>query len=163
MNVLNRRVYIETTIPSFYYELRPDPAMVSRREWTREWWDDRRLRFELVTSEAVVHELESGDFPQKEDALALLEPVPLIAIDEAVADIIDAYIAHHVMPANPAGDALHLALASYHRCDFLLTWNCRHLANANKFAHIRRINGLLGLFVPSLVTPLELLAEEEES
>jgi hypothetical protein len=58
------------------------------------------------------------------------------------------------------GDALHLthlALASYHKCDFLLTWNCRHLANANKFGYIRRVNTLLGLYVPLLVTPLELL------
>ena len=58
----------------------------------------------------------------------------------------------------PTGDALHLALASYHKCDFLLTWNVQHLANANKFAHIRRVNALLGLFTPALVTPLELLA-----
>ncbi len=64
------------------------------------------------------------------------------------------------MPADPSGDALHLALASYHECDFLLTWNCQHLANANKFQHIRIINVMLGLHVPSLVTPLELLAGE---
>ena len=73
------------------------------------------------------------------------------------AEIVRAYIEHKVMPSDPAGDALNLALASYHKCDFLVTWNCRHLANANKFGHIRRINTLLGLFVPALVTPLELL------
>jgi hypothetical protein len=66
------------------------------------------------------------------------------------------------MPRSPVGDALHLALASYHRCDFLVTWNCKHLANAGKFAHIRRVNGLLGLFVPLLVTPLELLEADDE-
>ncbi len=66
------------------------------------------------------------------------------------------------MPDDPVGDALHLAMASYYKCDFLLTWNCRHLANANKFDHIRRINTLLGLFVPALVTPLELLGENDD-
>ena len=65
------------------------------------------------------------------------------------------------MPADPRGDALHLALASFYKCDFLLTWNCTHLANANKFGHIRRINVMLGLNVPLLVTPLELLGEFE--
>jgi len=80
----------------------------------------------------------------------------------AITEIVEAYIANHVMPNDPVGDALHLALASYHKCNFLLTWNCRHLANANKFDHIRRVNALLGLFVPSLVTPLELLGEEDE-
>ena len=156
---MNRPVYIETTIPSFYYEVRTEPEMLARRVWTREWWDDYRSNFDLVTSEAVIDEMERGDFPNKQEALALIEKVPLVDIEDAIADIVDAYIKHHVMPADPAGDALHLALASFHRCDFLLTWNCRHLANANKFAHIRRINGILGLFVPVLVTPLELLGE----
>lgn len=71
----------------------------------------------------------------------------------------EAYIARKLMPNDPTGDALHLALASFHRCDFLATWNCQHLANANKFDHIRGVNGILGLMVPALVTPLELLAE----
>ena len=66
------------------------------------------------------------------------------------------------MPENPLGDALHLAVASYHKCDFLLTWNCDHLANANKFGHIKRINTILGLYVPALITPLELLGEMED-
>ncbi|MGH7137565.1 MAG: type II toxin-antitoxin system VapC family toxin [Pirellulales bacterium] len=158
---MHRRVYIETTIPSFYYEVRPEPEMLARRAWTRQWWDEHRHDFEILTSDAVIDELESGSFPQKTDALSLMDWVPLLDIDDAVADIVDVYIKHRLMPADPAGDALHLALASYHRCDFLLTWNCRHLANANKFAHIRRVNGILGLFVPSLVTPLELLAENE--
>lgn len=160
---MNRRVYIETTIPSFYHEVRTEPEMTARRTWTREWWDHHRFDFDLVTSEAVFNELESGNFPQKSDSLALIETIPLLAIGEAIADIVEAYVKHCVMPADPLGDALHLALASYHRCDFLLTWNCRHLANANKFAHIRRVNGILGLFVPSLVTPLELLGEREPS
>jgi predicted nucleic acid-binding protein len=135
--------------------------MVARRGWTREWWDDHRSNFEVLTSAAVIEELEDGEFPQKADALALMETVPLLDVNPAVAEIVEAYIRHHLMPADPTGDALHLALASYHRCDFLLTWNCRHLANANKFAHIRRVNGMLGLFVPALVTPLELLGEGE--
>jgi hypothetical protein len=158
---MNRRVYIETTIPSFYHEVRTEPEMLARRSWTREWWEVNRTNFDLLTSEAVLDELENGDFPQKSDALALMQGVPLVEIVEAVGEIVDAYIRHRVMPADPVGDALHLALASFHRCDFLLTWNCRHLANANKFAHIRRVNGILGLFVPSLVTPLELLGERE--
>ena len=155
------RVYVETTIPSFYHEVRTESEMVARRQWTREWWDGHRGDYDVFASEAVIDELENGSFPQKDDALALIQGVPLLDIEDAVGDIVEAYIQHHLMPADPAGDALHLALASFHRCDFLLTWNCRHLANANKFAHIRRVNGILGLFVPSLVTPLELLGEKE--
>jgi len=91
------------------------------------------------------------------DRLELIKDLPLLPVDEGVVEIVQAYIRHRLMPGDPGGDALHLALASYHKCDFLVTWNCAHLANANKFGHIRRINALLGLFVPALVTPLELL------
>ena len=92
-----------------------------------------------------------------------MEGFPLLDINEAIADTVANYIAHHVMPNDPAGDALHLAIASFHRCDFLLTWNCRHLANANKFGHIRQVNSLLGLYVPALVTPLEWLGDPHEA
>jgi len=113
-----------------------------------------------VTSLAVEAELKAGDFPAKADALALIAHLPLVDLNDSVAEAVDAYISHMVMPNNPAGDALHLAAASFHRCDFLVTWNCRHIANANKFAHIRRVNGILGLGNPALVTPLELLQED---
>lgn len=157
------RVYIETSIPSFYHEVRTEPDMIARHNWTRQWWDNSRDDYFLVTSVAVLDELARGDYPTRSDALRLIDSLPLVAVEEAVVDIVEAYIFHKVMPKDPAGDALHLALASYHKCDFLLTWNCRHLANANKFGHIRRVNALLGLYVPLLVTPLELLGGIEDA
>jgi len=159
---MRRKIYIETTIPSFYYEARTEPDMVARREWTRQWWTIGRKEFELVTSVAIIDELGQGDFPAQGDCLALLEGLPVLAVEPAILEIVESYISHHVMPNDPVGDALHLALASHYRCDFLVTWNCRHLANANKFDHIRRVNTLLGLYVPALVTPLEFLGEEYE-
>lgn len=157
------KVYIETTIPSFYHETRTDAAAVARQQWTHQWWDKHRRNYELLTSVAVLGELQSEDYPEQkqEKCLALMGELPLVAVEPEVIDIVQVYIEHKVMPRDPAGDALHLALASYHKCDFLLTWNCQHLANANKFGHIRRVNTLLGLFVPDLVTPLELLGEDE--
>ncbi len=155
------RIYLETTIFSFYYEVRTEPDMVARRRWTRQWLDAAiGTDEELVTSLAVIGELERGEFPGKADALQLIARFPVEDITEPVAEIVEAYIARKLMPNDPTGDALHLALASFHRCDFLATWNCQHLANANKFDHIRRVNGILGLMVPALVTPLELLAED---
>ena len=133
--------------------------MVARRKWTREWWNKHAGKYELVTSEPVCEELRTGDYPNKKFALLLMKNIVRIAVESEIEDIVKAYIRHRVMPADPVGDALHLALASYHKCDFLLTWNCNHLANANKFFHIRQVNTLLGLFTPSIVTPLELLGE----
>ena len=156
---MERRIYIETTVPSFYFEVRSEPEMVARRNWTREWWVLARPRDEIVASEAVIEELSGGNHPHRSDCLELVAELPLLAVEPEIGEIVEAYVAHKLMPRDPGGDALHLALASFYRCDFLATWNCRHLANANKFDHIRRINGILGLFVPSLVTPLELLGE----
>lgn len=155
-------VYVETTIPSFYHDGRSEPEMIVRREWTREWWDVALERYELVTSPAVLDELQRGDYPNREHCLELVSTLPLLAIDSEVMNIVETYISRNVMPVDPAGDALHLAIASFHRCDFLVTWNCRHLANANKFEHTRQVNAMLGLFAPSLVTPLELLGEDHD-
>lgn len=155
----NPRVYVETTVPNFYHDSRTAPEIVARREWTRQWWAGAADRYELVTSVAVIDELSAGSIEQNHDRLALVSTLPLLAVEPEITQIVTAYLIHKVMPADPAGDALHLALASFHKCDFLVTWNCRHLANANKFGHIRRINTLLGLFVPALVTPLELLGD----
>jgi predicted nucleic acid-binding protein len=159
---MTAKVYIETSIPSFYHEVRPEPKMVARREWTRQWWKTARAHYLLVTSVAVLDELSRGNFPARENAIDLVRSLPLIPIDSAIAEIVQVYIQQQVMPNDPVGDALHLALASYHKCDFLLTWNCRHLANANKFGHIRRVNAMLGLYVPELVTPLELMGEQTD-
>lgn len=158
---MKKIVYIETTIPSFFFEVRTEPDMIARRNWTREWWNVYRGYYQLVTSLAVIEELERGEYPNKDSIIGLLDDVPILTTPIEIVDIVDTYISRQLMPAVTKGDALHLALASYHNCDFLLTWNCQHLANANKFAHIRRINTLLGLFVPALITPFELLSWEE--
>lgn len=157
------RVYVETTIPSFYVEMRTAAEIVARREWTRQWWMDAPDRYELVTSLAVLDELTGGLSERNEQRMSLVRDLLLLPVEPAIAEIVQTYIQHKVMPADPGGDALHLAMASYHRCDFLVTWNCRHLANANKFGHIRRVNVLMGLFVPALVTPLELLGGRDET
>ena len=135
---------------------------MARRQWTRLWWIEAPDRYELVTSPAVLDELAGGPPERTAERLTLLRDLPLLPVVSAITEIAQAYIRHKVMPLDPAGDALHLALASYHKCDFLVTWNCQHLANANKFGHIRRVNTMLGLFVPALVTPLELLGGSNE-
>jgi hypothetical protein len=92
--------------------------------------------------------------------LALIADLPTFGYFPQITEIVETYVKHKLMPARPPEDAWHLALASFHDCDLIVTWNCRHLANPNKARHIGRINTLLGLSVPRLVTPLDLLQEE---
>lgn len=157
---MRKTVYIETTIPSLYFAAGTDSETVAFRHWTRAWWDTQSAYYELVTSAAVIEELKNGKYPHQRDAVALASSMPMLDITPEILDIVEAYVARKVMPADPRGDALHLALASYYKADFLLTWNCSHMANANKFSHIRLVNTLLGLFTPALVTPLELMQRE---
>ena len=154
-------VYIETTIPSLYFDDRSDAKTIARREWTRNWWDKHRQRYRLYIGAPVIEELSRGAHPQKSEKLGLLAGIEILRVTGRVAEAVEVYIDRYVMPRDPFGDAAHLALASVYKCDYLLTWNCVHLANANKAGHIRMVNTLLGLHVPQLVTPIELAGDEE--
>jgi len=157
---MRRTVYIETTVPSFYHETRSEPAMVARRESTRLWWQEEAPFFDLSISAFVLGELRQGDYPGKPDTLRLVETAPLLEAVPEIEDIAGAYIRRSLMPQDELGDAYHLAIASYYAVDFLLTWNCRHLANASKNQHLRVVNTELGLHIPVITTP-DLLFHEE--
>lgn len=155
------KIYIETTIPSFYFETRRNVECISRRNWTRRWWDDQRHEYELATSLVVRGELSDPKYPEtkRRNALALVDELPLLDLASQIDEIVDVYVGNLLMPQQPTADAIHLALASFYGCDVLLTWNCVHLANPNKFRHIESINKRLKLTVPAVITPLELLGE----
>ena len=158
---MSKLIYIETTIPSFYFNTRKDNANVARQRWTQKWWDESVPKQNVVTSYAVIQELEDSGYPPEKRAkcLAMLQAVPLLAETPEIQPIVRSYIAHKVMPKDPSGDALHLAIASFYACEFLVTWNCIHLANPLKAGHIHRINDRLGLSTPIMTTPMNLLGE----
>jgi predicted nucleic acid-binding protein len=119
------RAYIETTAPNFYYDFRPSPEIERRREATRRWWTGAAERYELVTSLTVRSELAAGTSNRVTQRLALLEGIRLIEFVPPVAEIVRHYLAHKLMPSKPQADAIHLALASYYKCDFIVSWNSR--------------------------------------
>jgi predicted nucleic acid-binding protein len=129
--------------------------------WTREWWERYAGVFDLLSSDAVFAELARGTSEKTDARIALLEGIELLEITEDIEELAKVYIDKLVMPNDPTGDALHLALASFYRVDVLLTWNCQHLANPNKMEHIRIVNDELGLPMPLLTTPLNYLSGGE--
>ena len=158
---MRKRVYIETTIPSFFHTLRTDVESRARANWTHEWWSQAKGVYTLVSSAAVIAELQRGRSDKVPDRLQLLDEVDLLPITDEVEEIAQIYVEKQLMPKDPQGDALHLAIASFHRVDILLTWNCIHLANANKLERIRRLNFDIGLPTPTLTTPLNILDGNE--
>jgi len=153
------RIYVETTIPSAYHTGRTDPDSLKRRATTRTWWDAAILSSELVTSDVVLQELAGGRPEPSRLRLAMAKS--LHVIDSGITELTTAltYVRLKIMLGNPLADALHLAIASHHRCDVLLTWNYHHLANQNKLDRIRKVNEVLGLSVPRILTPKQLLEE----
>lgn len=155
---MKQTVYVETTIPSYYCDDRDELKGDIAR--TRTWWDKERSDYECFSSLVVIDELSTGTYPNQKQCLALVEEIGLLAVVPEVLGIAAAYKVQRLMPNDPAADAIHLALASYYRMDYLLTWNCRHIANANKVRHLEALNVRMGLSVPILATPHMLVPRE---
>lgn len=153
------RVFIETTIPSYYFETRPNARVQDWRKQTRLWWDSLRHSYDLVTSPLVLLEFSKSPTFKSARSDAFFDGVALLREPPGVEAVVREYMNHRVMPADAMGDAAHLAFASMHSVDYLLTSNCRHLANANKQRHIRVVNDRLGLPTPIITTPFELVPE----
>nr|VFJ61274.1 MAG: hypothetical protein BECKFW1821A_GA0114235_11124 [Candidatus Kentron sp. FW] len=157
---MKEKVYIDSTIPSYYFDRRESLATFT--EITKKWWSEMASEYDLFVSDAVIRELNRGEYPNKEEVLALVSGIPSLPLPDDLEQIVEFYVANYVMPRTLAGDAAHLAYASYHNMEYLLTWNCNHqLANANKHRHIQVINARLGLATPKIITPLELFREEK--
>lgn len=155
---MTRTIYLDTTIPSYLFDEREE--LKTFVNVTQQWWTEERQQFDLYLSEETMVELNNGDYPNKSKVLESISGIKILAANQRVAEIVKTYVEHYLMPNNVEGDAIHLAYASFYRLDFLLTWNCNHLANANKKRHIQVINSHLGLHVPEIVTPLQLFKEK---
>jgi len=156
-----KSVYIETSILS-YLTARPsrDVRAAAWQELTVQWWDTVRSRYDLYTSEVVVAEAREGDPAAAERRINALRGIPELIVDAEVEALAAKLIADGGFPAAAEFDALHVALAAVHSVDFLLTWNCRHINNADTKPTIRSICALAGYVCPEICTPQELLPEE---
>ncbi|MFT7489623.1 MAG: putative nucleic acid-binding protein [Candidatus Promineifilaceae bacterium] len=155
---MGKSVYLETSVFSFYYDERVESAY--RHQVTRDWWRTQKRHYSVYTSFFAIRECASPAYPNWRKVASLARRTDVLEVGPEIEGIVAAYITNKVMPADDAGDAAHLAVSSFHGVDYLMTWNCRHLANANKFDHTRAINRRLGLVTPELVTPEQLFREE---
>lgn len=152
------KVYLDATIPSYYCDKRE--SIRESTDFTRKWWESERHAYDILISDYTIAELDQGNYPYKDEVLSLVKDIPILPENAEIDKIARHYILDKVMPQQFAGDAHHLACASLYQFDFLLTWNCNHLANANKFNHIRKVNNGLGLESPFIVTPPQLVKEK---
>lgn len=155
---MTETIYIETSILG-YLTARPSRnlVLVANAEVTREWWDTRRSAFELYTSQAVLKEVAKGDAEMASRRLELLRDFPLLDLNQSVLDLAEQFLGRSNLPAKADVDAVHIAAATIHGMDYLLTWNCKHIANAQIQGKLAEISLDFGYELPILCTPYELL------
>ena len=157
------RVYIETSIVS-YLRQRPSGqvVMAARQLLTRRWWESGRFNFELVTSQYVIDEAADGDPQLAQERLESLDDIPLLQLGPDIDAIASEIMSRAILPPKAQVDALHIATAAHHGIDYLLTWNCTHIANARILPRIHRVLAEMNCFIPIICTPEEMLDDESD-
>ncbi|NLS94815.1 MAG: type II toxin-antitoxin system VapC family toxin [Planctomycetaceae bacterium] len=155
-------IYIETSIIGYLTARSRDRLIFAgRQELTRQWWRERRHLYDLVTSQLVIDEAGRGDPEAAAERLAYLEDVELLdSSDLRIVALAETLLQESLLPENARSDALHVATAAVHRVEYLLTWNCRHIANADQLPKIYRCLSELGYGPPLIVTPDEFSSHE---
>jgi hypothetical protein len=153
-----QRVYIETTFVS-YLSARPsrDVIMAGHQQITHDWWDHCRGDYELCVSQLVLQEAGDGDPQAAQERLDILATMTVLEITEEAVGLAEDLVQAGALPAKAENDALHIAVATTHRVPYLLTWNCRHLANATMRAQIESVCARMGFKAPIICTPEEMM------
>jgi hypothetical protein len=130
---------------------------------TREWWELHRSRYDLYTSEVVLEEAADGDAVMAQVRLNLLAGIPLLDIHDQVTDLAEELIQKAILPSVAAREAIHIASAAVHHMQFLLTWNCKHIANPHMRERIRTCFSRHGVDLPVICTPEEFIGDDDDS
>lgn len=154
------KVYLETTIAS-YLTAWPsrDLVMAANQETTREWWANRKDAFELFVSQTVIKESSAGDSDAAQRRLEFLKPFPRLDITDEVESLAAKLIADVPLPPKAQADALHIAVSAVNKMNYLLTWNCTHIANATLRSRIEAVCRSQGYEPPVVCTPQEMLEQ----
>jgi len=150
-----------STSKALYVVARParDLLQAARQQLTRDWWDFQREKHDLYASQVVLDEISDGERAMAERRLELMAGLPLLISTPDVETLAADVLKSGLLPATADGDAAHIALATAYGMDILLTWNCRHIANAAIVGRLRRLVATQGYTLPEIYTPEELIGE----
>jgi hypothetical protein len=154
------KTYVETSLVS-YLTSRPseDQVCAAHQQVTRTWWWMGRKTFDLYASQFVLDEAAKGDSEAAARRLAALEDIPLLEVTEEATALAARILSGGGLPSQARVDALHVAVATVHGMDYIVTWNCKHIANAMLRSRIEGICRLAGFEPPVICTPIELVEE----
>ena len=135
----------------------------ARQLLTHRWWSCERNQYELVISQYVIDEASAGNHELAAERLELLDGIPLLPHSPEIVVLAEEIMSLGVLPAKAQVDALHIATVAHHQIDYLLTWNCKHIANAKILAMINNMLTKRGIHIPVICTPEELLGDDPEN
>ena len=141
---------------------RNDIQVAAHQEITRRWWAERRSDFALFASVTVIDEAADGDEHLAAQRLRFLEEATLLAVSERAHELRAELLRHTQIPPTATTDALHIAIAAVHGVEYLLTWNCKHIANAVTLPRVYEVCRSFGYEPPLVCTPYELFGEGDE-
>ena len=151
-------VYLETTFISYLVALPSrDLLVAAHQQTTQDWWANRRTAFDCFVSQVVIDEASVGDPHEVQKRLTVIASMSALDVTEEAEALTQEIMASRALPAGAIRDAAHIAVATMHNIDFLLTWNCRHLANAQIMRKIEAVSTRLGYRMPVICTPEELM------
>jgi len=153
-------VYLETTVIS-YLAARPsrDILVAAHQQASHDWWQERRQAFDCYVSQVVLDEIGAGDAEASEDRARLVKGLSVLEATEQAELLTVAILADGAIPKRAVRDAAHIAVAAVHGIDYLLTWNCKHLANAQIMRKVSAVCESRGFRMPLICTPEELMGE----
>jgi hypothetical protein len=153
-------VYLETTFIS-YLVARPsrDVIVAGHQQTTQEWWANRRSEFKCLVSQVVIDEASIGDPAEVQKRLGIIGGLPALDITETVESLTRSIMAASILPPHAFPDAAHVAVSAVHAVDYLLTWNCKHLANVQIARRVGAVCKKQGQRMPIICTPEELMGE----
>jgi hypothetical protein len=153
-------VYIETTVVS-YLTARPSRDLVraAHQQITHDWWETRRAAYDLLVSEVVLQEIQAGDPAVAQLRIQAVQGIRLLALSNDVIGLARTYQSELRLPPKAGNDILHIAFSVAYELDYLLTWNCAHIANGATIKRLAGVNQRLGRPTPVIVTPEELQEE----
>jgi hypothetical protein len=157
---MNQKVYLETSIISYLTaRLSNDIITAGHQLATLDWWENHRHKFNILASEIVVQEVSLGDAQMAQKRLDVLKDIPILAVTDEARNLAKTLVAKNAVPEKAAVDALHIAVATVEKIDFLATWNFKHIANARMKAKIEEVIRSEN-FEPSQICTLEELLGE---
>lgn len=156
--MMKATVYLETSVIGCL-AMRPSsvPRIVADQQITRQWWDNHRQQYDLVISSFVIDECSAGDPAAAQERSVYLEGIRLLDVTADVDLLAESLLANVPLPAKARIDAFHISVAAVNGVQYLLTWNCRHIANPSLRSQIERVCRARNCEPPIICTPDEFL------